>query len=82
MEKLLTDKNSPPTFGWSNDIDENEANGNDGIIFTTVIPEDLADYPPNAIYQAETSFAGREGNGAGEKNAPKGALYAKRTPVL
>jgi hypothetical protein len=51
MDRLFIDKNSPQTFVWANDIDGNDTNGDDGVVFTTIIPEDIIDFPPDAIYQ-------------------------------
>jgi hypothetical protein len=43
MDKLLSDKNSPQTFVC--------ANGDDGVVFTTIMPEGIIDFPPDAMYQ-------------------------------
>jgi TolB-like protein len=47
IERLLSDAGSPATFVWANDIDGNDANGNDGVVFTTRMPMDILDYPPD-----------------------------------
>ncbi|GHT99630.1 hypothetical protein FACS1894142_7430 [Spirochaetia bacterium] len=53
ISELIKDKNSPPIFVWANFIDGNDANGDDGVVFSRKIPEDVKDYPPDAMYQVK-----------------------------
>jgi hypothetical protein len=53
MDKLLEDKNSPPTFVMDNEFDDDDSNRDEGLVFTTIIPEEVNNYPPNGIYQVK-----------------------------
>ncbi|MDR2783152.1 MAG: penicillin-binding protein activator LpoB [Treponema sp.] len=50
IEKLLSDVNSPQTFVIANDMDNNDANGDDGVVFTTIMPYDDAS-PPEYMFR-------------------------------
>jgi TolB-like protein len=67
IERLLSDVSSPQIWVWANDVDDNDANGDDGVVFTTSIPEDIFDYAPNYKFR----MVKRSGRWMFENNNPE-----------
>jgi len=58
LEKLFANEKAPPVFIGANSIDDNDANGDDGLVFTQIIPDDVKDYPPDYTWQVVKGTSG------------------------